>query len=175
MKTLLLLSTCAVALAACGGGGTTDGGTDAGTSATDAGFTNISMSGARTSTFVAIAPSAQLNVQANSGEVSLITDGPVEHAEFNFVFPGEPMVTTYVPNDAGIDCNVIVYLPPPSLDGWMANHGGGLAEVGTCSLTLSSVVLKSDVTTQRRYTVHGATMPARSGNATGTITFSANF
>jgi hypothetical protein len=61
----------------------------------------------------------------------------------------------------------------------MANHNNALGvELGTCTLTLSSVALAVDNGTQKLYLVHGsvaATLPARAGNATGTVTYSATF
>jgi hypothetical protein len=177
MKTSLL-SVCAVTLVACGGGGTTDGGSTLDAGAVDAGTTNISLAGSLTQTLVGVAPTASFNVAPNGGQVTLVANTSTVQTSLSFGFAGPPTVGTYVGNDAGIDCNVLVNLPPPSLDGWMANRGSGIADLGTCSLTLSEVTLKSDVGTQRRYVVHGsvgATLPARSGGATGSITYSASF
>jgi hypothetical protein len=173
MKTFLLMLG-AMTLAACGGGtsSTVDSGVE------DAGVTNIALAGSVTETLIATAPAALFNVGPNSGQVTLVANFTTVQTSFNFVFTGPPTVMTYVGNGMGIDCNVTTNLPPPSLDGWMANHGSGLADVGTCSMTLSEVTLKSDVGTQRRYIVHGsmgATLPARTGSATGAITYSANF
>jgi hypothetical protein len=173
MKNLLLL--CSVGLVACGGGGTTDGGVDAG--APDAGSTSVSLSGARTTTLIGATPVANWSVQPNRGEVSLTANGSPDNTSFSFFFDGPPTVGTLVGNDAGVDCSIMVTLPP-SLDGWLANRGSGLPDLGTCSLTLSSVTEKADVGTQKRYTIHGTvggTLPARSGAATGTVTFSASF
>jgi hypothetical protein len=166
----------AVAFLACGpGGGAPDGGGDAGV---DPGMTAFTLSGARSSTFSGSAPNALYTPAVNRGEVTVLAGTSSEQTSFDFMFDGEPMSSTYVGNDdAGITCNVYDTLDG-GLDGWMANRGGGIPDFGECSLTLSSVSLKADVGTQKKYVVHGsvaATLPARSGNATGTINFSASF
>ncbi len=141
-------------------------------------LTTITLAGARTAIILAAAPVANWNVSPNRGELSLQANGANEQTSFAFFFDGAPSVTTYVGNDAGIDCSVFVTLPPPSLDGWLANRGSGIADLGVCTLTLNSVVLAQDVGTQKRYAVHGsvsATLPARSGAASGTVAFSASF
>ena len=176
MRTILL-GLGAVGLLACGVPGTTDGGvTDAG--AEDAGVVNVSLAGARTATLVATGLVANFNVMPNRGEVSLVANSSTEETYFAFFFDGPPTAGTVVGNDAGVDCTIRVIVPGPSLDGWLANRGSGLPDLGTCSLVLSAVALKTDVTTQRRYTIHGTvggTLPARSGAATGSITYSASF
>jgi hypothetical protein len=166
-----------VAFLACGpGGGSPDGGNDAGP--VDAGMTTFTLTGARSSTFTGSAPNALYTPAVNRGEVVVLVGTSIEETAFDFMFDGEPMSSTYVGNDdAGITCNVYDTLDG-GLDGWMANRGGGIPDFGECSLSLSSVSLKADVGTQKKYVVHGsvtATLPARSGNATGTINYSASF
>jgi hypothetical protein len=172
----LLLS---VGLLACGGGNSTDAGTpDSGTP--DAGSAStITLAGARNSSLAASAPIAVWTPSTNKGEVTLTADGALEHTSFDFFFTGAPAVNSYAGTDTSVSCNVMVYLPAPSLDGWMANHNNGLmVELGTCTLTLSSVAFAVDNGTQKGYLVHGggaATLPARAGNATGTVTYAVTF
>jgi hypothetical protein len=138
----------------------------------------VMLTGARTSTVSGPAPDTRYTPSVNNGEVGLRIGNGVEQVAFDFQFAGEPAVHTYVGDtDAGIFCNIYDTLDG-GLDGWLANHGAGFPDLGDCTLTLTSVSLKQDNVTQKDYTAHGsvtATLPARSGNATGTINFSASF
>ena len=169
---------------ACGPGGGSDGGTGGGAGggsgggSASSGSTVITLTGARSQTLDGGATTTLYTPATNNGEVAFKVTTSSEEAAYDFFFKGEPALRTYVgDNDAGITCNVYDTLTG-GLDGWMADRGTGIGDPGDCSVTLTSVTLKQDVGSQKKYDAHGsvtAHLPARSGNATGTIDFNASF